>query len=157
MEGKKPGSLWGRESERAVLERQLAKVRDGHSAVLVLRGEAGIGKSALLEYTADSADGCRVVRAAGVEAEMELAFGGLHQLCAPFLDHLGNLPDPQRTALETAFGLSAGTPRTGSSWDWRSSACSPTSLRRRRSSAWSTTCNGSIVSRPRSSGSSPGG
>ncbi len=99
MEGKKPGSLWGRESERAVLERQLAKVRDGHSAVLVLRGEAGIGKSALLEYTADSADGCRVVRAAGVEAEMELAFGGLHQLCAPFLDHLGNLPDPQRTAL----------------------------------------------------------
>ncbi|MFJ3416025.1 ATP-binding protein [Streptomyces sp. NPDC086082] len=110
MEGKKPGSLWGRESERAVLDRQLAKVRDGHSAVLVLRGEAGIGKSALLEYTADSAEGCRVVRAAGVEAEMELAFGGLHQLCAPFLDHLGHLPDPQRTALETAFGLSAGTP-----------------------------------------------
>ncbi|MEU6008629.1 AAA family ATPase [Streptomyces sp. NPDC047453] len=110
MKGKNPGFLHGRQSERAVLDRHLAKVRDGHSAVLVLRGEAGIGKSALLEYVAETAEDCTVVRAAGVEAEMELAFGGLHQLCAPFLDRLGHLPDPQRTALETAFGLSAGTP-----------------------------------------------
>ncbi|MGR6998522.1 LuxR family transcriptional regulator [Yinghuangia aomiensis] len=93
-----------------MLERHLAKVRGGRSAVLVLRGEAGIGKTALLEYAGDRAEGFRVVRAAGVEAEMELAFGGVHQLCAPFLGHLGRLPDPQRTALETAFGISAGTP-----------------------------------------------
>lgn len=111
MQGKNPGShLQGRQSERTALERHLATVRAGQSAALVLRGEAGIGKTALLEYAGDHAEGFRVVRAAGVEAEMELAFGGVHQLCAPFLDHLGRLPDPQRTALETAFGISAGTP-----------------------------------------------
>jgi DNA-binding CsgD family transcriptional regulator/tetratricopeptide (TPR) repeat protein len=111
VQGRNPGfGLQGRQSERAVLDRHLAKVRGGRSAVLVLRGEAGIGKTALLEYAGDRAEGFRVVRAAGVEAEMELAFGGVHQLCAPFLGHLGRLPDPQRTALETAFGISAGTP-----------------------------------------------
>lgn len=77
---------------------------------MVLRGEAGIGKTALLSYVGDHAHGCRVTRVAGVEAEAELAFGGLHQLCAPFRDHIDLLPEPQRRALETAFGLSTGTP-----------------------------------------------
>jgi DNA-binding CsgD family transcriptional regulator len=85
-------------------------VKGGRSASLVLRGEAGIGKTALLEYARDRATRCRVARVAGVEAEVELAFGGLHQLCAPFLDRFDHLPYPQRVVLETAFGLSAGSP-----------------------------------------------
>ena len=76
--------------------------------MLVLRGEAGIGKTALLDYAVASAAGLRVLRATGVEPEMELAFAGLHQLCGPMLNRLGRLPDPQRAALETAFGLAAG-------------------------------------------------
>ncbi|MFF7167447.1 AAA family ATPase [Streptomyces sp. NPDC008086] len=111
MTSRVPGThLRGRQSECAELDRRLAAVRAGHSAVVVLRGEAGIGKTALLEHVSDHADGCRVVRAAGVESEMELAFGGLHQLCVPFLDHLDRLPDPQRAAIGTAFGMSEGTP-----------------------------------------------
>ncbi|MFC0555716.1 AAA family ATPase [Planotetraspora thailandica] len=102
--------LRGRQIECETLDQLLATAQAGRSSVLVLRGEAGIGKTALLEYVRDSASGCRIARAAGVESEMELAFGGLHQLCAPFLDHLCRLPTPQREALETAFGLSAGTP-----------------------------------------------
>ncbi len=78
--------------------------------MLVLRGEAGIGKTALLGHLSTAAQGCRVTRAAGVEAEMELAFAGLHALCAPMLGRLGHLPIPQRDALNTAFGLSAGPP-----------------------------------------------
>jgi DNA-binding CsgD family transcriptional regulator len=77
---------------------------------LVLRGEAGIGKSALLDYLADNAPGCRIARTAGVESEMELAFAGLQQLCSPLLHGLERLPGPQRTALSTAFGLSTGVP-----------------------------------------------
>jgi DNA-binding CsgD family transcriptional regulator len=105
-----PGAagLLDRRSERKALDRLLAGVRAGQSQVLVLRGEAGVGKSALLEYVRESASGCRVARAVGVESEMELAFAGLHQLCAPFLDRLERLPGPQRDALGTAFGLSAG-------------------------------------------------
>ena len=76
--------------------------------MLVVRGEPGVGKTALLEYLAGQASGCRVARAAGVQSEMELAFAGLHQLCAPMLDHLERLPEPQRDALRTAFGISAG-------------------------------------------------
>ncbi|MFF5077338.1 AAA family ATPase [Actinoplanes sp. NPDC000266] len=103
--------LLGRQRECETLDRLVATVRSGHSAVLVLRGEAGIGKTALLRHLHDAAgDGARVARAAGVESEMELAFGGLHQLCAPFLDRLDRLPAPQRDALATAFGLAAGTP-----------------------------------------------
>ena len=83
-------------------------VRSGQSRVLVLRGEAGIGKTALLEYTAGRASGCRIARAAGVEAEMELPFAGLHQLCAPMLDGLERLPGPQQDALRVAFGLQGG-------------------------------------------------
>jgi AAA ATPase domain len=79
----------------------------GQSQVLVVRGEPGVGKSALLEYVVQSASGCRVSRVAGIEYEMELAYAGLHQLCAPMLDLRGRLPEPQRDALETAFGLSA--------------------------------------------------
>ena len=73
-----------------------------------MRGEAGIGKSALLEFLAERAADARIERATGVESEMELAFAGLHQLCAPMLDHLDHLPGPQRDALSTAFGLSDG-------------------------------------------------
>jgi DNA-binding CsgD family transcriptional regulator/tetratricopeptide (TPR) repeat protein len=76
--------------------------------VLVVRGEPGVGKSALLDYLAGHAPGCLVVRAAGVESEMELAFAGLHQLLAPLLDRADRLPEPQRAALRTAFGLSSG-------------------------------------------------
>src|SRR5512142_971038 len=97
--------LRGRGNERAVLDRQLQRVRAGESSVLVVRGEAGVGKTALLQYIADQASGCRIVRVAGVESEMELAFAGLHQLCAPMLGVLDGLPGPQRDALCGAFGL----------------------------------------------------
>jgi DNA-binding CsgD family transcriptional regulator len=100
--------LRGRRSECESLDRLLEDVRGGHSRVLVLRGDAGVGKTALLDYLAVSASGCRVARSAGVESEMELAFAGLHQLCVPMLPQLAHLPGPQRDALGTAFGLTAG-------------------------------------------------
>ncbi|HLJ99079.1 MAG TPA: LuxR C-terminal-related transcriptional regulator [Streptosporangiaceae bacterium] len=102
--------LLNRGHEREVLDRLVAEMRAGHSRVLVLRGEAGIGKTALLEYLSAAAEGCRIARAAGVESEMELAFAGLHALCAPMLGRLGHIPAPQRDALKTAFGMSAGPP-----------------------------------------------
>ena len=83
-------------------------MRAGAGRALVVRGEPGVGKTVLLDYLAARASGCRVARAAGVQSEMELAFAGLHQLCAPMLDHAESLPLPQRAALRTAFGLSAG-------------------------------------------------
>jgi DNA-binding CsgD family transcriptional regulator len=86
----------------------VADVLAGHSRVMVLRGEAGVGKSALLGYLADQVAGWRVVRAVGVESEMELAYAGLHQLCAPMLDRLDRLPVPQRDALATVFGQRGG-------------------------------------------------
>ena len=100
--------LRGRRSERGALDRLVESVRAGQSQVLVLRGEAGVGKTALLEYLVECAAGCRVARAAGVESEMELAYAGLHQLCASFLDRLERLPGPQYDALGTAFGLRRG-------------------------------------------------
>jgi DNA-binding CsgD family transcriptional regulator len=100
--------LRGRRSELEALDRQLQRVRAGQSSVQVLRGEAGVGKTALLNYVAEQASGCRVARIAGVESEMELAFAGLHQLCAPMLDRLDGLPGPQRNALRAAFGLHDG-------------------------------------------------
>jgi DNA-binding CsgD family transcriptional regulator len=100
--------LADRLAERAVLDQVLTAVRAGQSRVLVVRGEPGVGKSALVDYLAGRAAGCRVVRVAGVQSEMELAFAGLHQLCAPLLEHLEGLPGPQRDALRTAFGISAG-------------------------------------------------
>ena len=102
--------LLGRRSECETLDRLVTTVRAGESAVLVVRGEAGVGKSALLAYLIERASGCRIARAAGVESEMELPFAGLHQLCGPMLDRLDRLPAPQRDALATAFGLSAGEP-----------------------------------------------
>ena len=102
-------SLHGRRSERAVLDALLAAVRQGESRALVVRGEAGIGKSALLEYVVGAASDLTVVRAAGVESEMELAFASLQQLCAPMLDRLERLPVPQREALEIVFGHSQGS------------------------------------------------
>ena len=102
--------LLGREKECDRLDRLVANVRTGHSRVLVLRGEAGVGKTALLEHLAARATDCTLVRAGGVESEMELAFAGLHALCVPLLDHLPRLPEPQRIALGTAFGLAAGPP-----------------------------------------------
>jgi DNA-binding CsgD family transcriptional regulator len=100
--------LLGRHVECDVLDRLLGAVRAGESRALVVRGEPGVGKTALLNYLAGRASGCRVATAAGVQSEMELAFAGLHQLLAPMLDRLDRLPVPQRDALRTAFGMSAG-------------------------------------------------
>ena len=107
--------LLGRREECAALDRLVAGVREGASRVLIVRGEAGVGKSALLGYFSRRIAGetgrggdWRVVSAAGVQSEMEMAYSGLHQLCTPLLDHLGELPPPQRDALATVFGLSAG-------------------------------------------------
>ena len=105
--GRRP-ALRGRASECALLDDLVSAVRRGESRSLVLRGEAGIGKTALLEYLIASASDLTVVRAAGVESEMELAYASLHQLCGPLLDRLDRLPAPQRQALEIVFGLSAG-------------------------------------------------
>lgn len=93
-----------------MLEGCLADARAGRGAALVLYGEAGIGKSALLDHTGDHAAGCRVLRIAGIESEAELAFGALHQLCAPLHTRFERLPEPQRLALHTAFGMTAGSP-----------------------------------------------
>jgi DNA-binding CsgD family transcriptional regulator len=100
--------LHGRRVERGALERLLGAVRGGQGRVLVVCGEPGVGKTALLESVIGSASGFRVMRAAGVESEMELAFAALQQLCAPMLDRLDRLPAPQQDALSVAFGLRAG-------------------------------------------------
>ena len=102
-------ALVGRRSESEALERLLDDVRSGESRALVLRGEAGVGKTALLDHAIERATGFRVERATGVQSEMELPFAGLHQLCTSMLDGLARLPDPQRDALGTAFGLAVGT------------------------------------------------
>src|SRR5918996_3184079 len=102
-------ALRGRRGETQALDQLLKAIRSGVSRALVVHGEPGIGKTALLEYLVGRAAGCRVARAAGVESEMELAFAGLHQLLAPLLDRLEHLPVPQRDALRMAFGLSPGS------------------------------------------------
>ncbi len=102
--------LLGRSNECAALDELLDVVRRGESRVLVSRGEPGVGKTALLERAVDAASGFRIVRAFGVEAEMELPFAALQTLCAPMLDRLDRLPEPQRAAIGTAFGLSGGAP-----------------------------------------------
>src|SRR5262250_2773413 len=101
-------ALVDRQRERAALDGLVEDLRSGRGRALVVRGEAGVGKSALLEYAAGAAEDTRVVRAAGVESEMELAFAGLHLLCGPLLDRLEGLPGPQRDALGVAFGLRGG-------------------------------------------------
>ena len=100
--------LAGRDTECARLDQLFAEAQLGRSAVLVLRGEPGIGKSALLDYAAERAEGCRVLRAIGAEWEMELAFAGVHQLCSGLLDRRERLAEPQKDAVATAFGLSSG-------------------------------------------------
>jgi DNA-binding CsgD family transcriptional regulator len=102
-----PGFV-GRRSERESVDELLASVRGGESKALVIRGEPGIGKTALLRYAARQASGYRVVELTGVEAEMELPFAGIHQLCGTMLDRLDALPAPQRDALSVALGLAAG-------------------------------------------------
>jgi DNA-binding CsgD family transcriptional regulator len=101
-------TLRGRRDERAVLDRLLEGARGGRSGVLVLKGEAGVGKTALLEHAVGSASDMRGIRASGVESEMELAFAALHQFCLPLLEWLERLPGPMRDALATTFGLSEG-------------------------------------------------
>jgi DNA-binding CsgD family transcriptional regulator len=102
--------LTDRRSERDALDRLVAAVQGGQSRALVVRGDPGVGKTALLDYLARRASWCQVARASGVQSEMELAFAGLHQLCAPMLGRAEHLPTPQREALRTAFGQAAGPP-----------------------------------------------
>jgi DNA-binding CsgD family transcriptional regulator len=104
-----PG-LRGRSSERGLLDQLLEDVRRGHSAVLVVHGEAGVGKTALLRDAAAHATGFRVRQIAGVESQMELAYAGLHQLCMPMLDLLVVLPEPQQVALSVVLGRASGDP-----------------------------------------------
>lgn len=103
-------ALADRHRERKLLDSVLTAVRAGESRALVMRGEAGVGKTALLDYLADRASHCQILRVAGVQSEMELPFAGLHQLCAPALDRLDRLPAPQRDALAVAFGIVGGEP-----------------------------------------------
>jgi DNA-binding CsgD family transcriptional regulator/tetratricopeptide (TPR) repeat protein len=103
-------ALTDRRRERDTLDQLIEAVRAGDSRALVIRGDPGVGKTALLDYLAGQAQGCRVARAAGVQSEMELAFAGLHQLCTPMLDHVGSIPPPQRDALQIAFGITVGPP-----------------------------------------------
>jgi hypothetical protein len=102
--------LAGREDECAAIVHVLESARAGLSAVLVLRGEPGIGKTALVEFGVESAGDFSIARIAGIESEMELGFAGLHQLLLPFLDRVELLPLPQREAMDVAFGLAAGPP-----------------------------------------------
>jgi DNA-binding CsgD family transcriptional regulator len=114
-DSRRPGRATGlldRRNERDALDRLIEAIRTGHSQALVVRGDAGVGKTVLLDYLAERASdvGCLVARVAGVQSEMELAFAGLHQLCAPMLGRAGCLPVPQREALRVALGLSPGPP-----------------------------------------------
>jgi DNA-binding CsgD family transcriptional regulator len=111
MSTRRPTVFLDRAAERELLDRMLHNVRGGQSAVIVLRGEAGVGKTALLGHCVGQASAFRVARVAGVEAEIELPFAAVHQLCTPMLAQLGALPEPQRDALSVALGLSSGEPR----------------------------------------------
>src|SRR5690242_5315627 len=104
------GRLLGRQREIVVVERLLMTARGGHGAVLVMDGDPGVGKTALLEHASRVAHDFRVSRTAGVEGEMELDYAALQQLCSPLLEFGGRLPGPQRDALDVAFGLRAGQP-----------------------------------------------
>src|SRR4051812_464361 len=108
--GAEPRQLLGRQREQAVLERLLETAREGHGGVLVLHGDPGVGKTALLQYAVDTANDFRVVRTSGVEGETELDYAALQQLCSPLLALIERLPHPQRDALRVAFGLSSGRP-----------------------------------------------
>src|SRR5258708_4869920 len=113
MAGDPPGGrgvrLWGGRQQCEALDGLLADVRAGRSRVLVVRGEPGIGKTALLGYAAETAQDFQVVHAEGVESEMELPFAALHQLCGRMLSRPDRLPGPQRDALGVTFGLRPGS------------------------------------------------
>src|SRR3954469_23189543 len=100
--------LRGRQREREALDRLLHAARGGDGGALLVHGEPGVGKTALLDYAVEAASGFGVARTVGVEGEIELAFAALQQMCSPFLELLERLPAPQRDALAVAFGLSAG-------------------------------------------------
>ena len=101
--------LVGRTAETAAIDRLLAAASEGRSGVLVVRGEAGVGKSALLDHAVEHADGFRVLRGVGVEVESELAYAALHQILRPVFDGIERLPEPQAAALRAAFALSNET------------------------------------------------
>src|ERR1700741_1729048 len=103
-----PSRLFGRTAELEILGQLIANARRGRSAVLVVRGQPGIGKTELLRHLIAEASGFSVARVAGVESEMEVPFSGLHPLCAPMLNRLGSLAEPQRRGLSVAFGLASG-------------------------------------------------
>jgi DNA-binding CsgD family transcriptional regulator len=107
--GAGPAGLTGRRTECRTIDLLVEAIRSGQSRVLVVHGEAGVGKTALLDYLDGQASGCRVVRVVGSQPELDFAFAGLHQLCAPVLHHLEALAEPQRDALLTAFGMRAGS------------------------------------------------
>ena len=111
--------LTDRRGERVVLDHLVSAVRAGGSRVLVVRGEPGVGKSALLDYLAGRASGCRVARAAGVESEMELVFAGLHQLLAPVLDHVEGCRCRSGRRCGPRSASARARRRTGSWWGWR--------------------------------------
>ena len=102
------GVLLGRARECLTLDRLVDAVRAGRSGAVVIHGEPGVGKTALVEYVRGRASGCRVENLSAMQSESELPFAALHQLCMPLLDRLGRLPDPQRAALGIAFGLTEG-------------------------------------------------
>ena len=104
------GGLIGRRAECHTLDLLVQATRSGQSQVLVVHGEAGVGKTALLDDLNAQASGCRVLRVAGSQPDVKLAYAGLHQLCAPMLDQLEALAEPQRDALLTAFGMRTGSP-----------------------------------------------
>ena len=108
MAARRTPAFRGRARERQALDGLLDHVRGGESAVLVISGEAGIGKTALMHYCARQAAGCQLAQIHGVESEMELPLAALHQLCTPMLTSLDALPEPQQRALRVAFGLAAG-------------------------------------------------
>src|SRR3546814_13439956 len=107
--------MLGRRAERDAVDHLLVGAQAGSSGVLVVCGDAGIGKTSLLEHVRDSAttSGFRVEASLGVESEAHFAFAGVHQMCAPMLDRVGALPDPQQAALGVAFGLHEGAAPAG--------------------------------------------
>ena len=138
-------ALLGRQHERDALERLLDGGRAGRGCALVVHGEPGIGKTALLECAVETGREFRVASICGVESEMEMAFAALQQLCCPYLELMEHLPEPQRAALAVAFGLGAGRLQIRSWLDWRSSVCSPRLPRSSRFCASSIMRSGSIA------------
>jgi AAA ATPase domain len=135
-DGRSHSGLVGRERECTPIERLLANAREGLSGSLVVRGEAGLGKTALLGYAADRASGMRVLRVTGVQAEYDLAFAGLHAMLWPIVDDLGRLPEAQRGALAAALGLARARVATGSWCPRARYRCWRLRLRLGRSCAW---------------------